>query len=269
MCKKLLLLAGIVLVGSWAVGSGACREMASYARTGWKEIRSASKKAVPVDFEIKRAEDLLMNLDRTDDRLISNLASHIQMVKGMEREVGTMQANLDRTRQELQVRNDEVKAKLTSNGRDISREQAALDLERRFKTFKNMEATVKTKKETLDNYRERLEAIKGQREGLKVQRQELASRIEKLKNDVEYLKVAETRNRMKLGDDQLADLAQLKNLVDGLEKRIETSLIEHQLRNQERPADAGKKDAAGSRATPNLTQEIDSYLGEAKVAQDK
>jgi chromosome segregation ATPase len=269
MLKKLLLVGGIILVGSWAVGSGVCRDVASYARTGWKEFRQATKKAVPVEFEIKRAEDLLSNLDKTDDRLITSLASHIHMVKAMERDVETMQANLDRAKEDLRVRNDEMKTQLTSNTKGVARDQKALELEIKFKSFKTMEATVKTKKETLDNYRERLEAIKAQREGLKAQRGELATRIEKLKNDLEYLKVAETRNRSKLQGDQLADLAQLKTLVESLENRIETTLIEHQLRQQERPAVEGKKDAAGSRAMPNLTQEIDSHLSDAKVAQDK
>ena len=80
----------------WSVEARAismlCFAVTMYETYPMLSIGTATRKAVPVDFEIKRAEDLLSNLDKTDDRLISNLANHIQMVKAMERDVDTMQA---------------------------------------------------------------------------------------------------------------------------------------------------------------------------------
>ena len=63
MFKKLLILSGMLVVVGWAFGSNAGRELVSYVKTGWKEVRQATSKIVPLDFEIKRAEDLLQNLD--------------------------------------------------------------------------------------------------------------------------------------------------------------------------------------------------------------
>jgi DNA repair exonuclease SbcCD ATPase subunit len=262
MLKKLLFVGAVLVVCGWAFGSHAGREAISYAKTGIKQIRVATEKSVPISFQIKRAEDLLENLDKTDDKLISALAGQIQAVRSMERDVSTIRANLERQKAELQARNDELKVTLTSSARDdLARTQLVLDLERRFKIYKSGEAMLKNKEAALENTKERLEVIKQQREELKAQRQELAARVEKLKTDLEYLVVAEAKNRKAHGDDQIADLSHLKSLVESIEKRIETTMIEHQLRQDGTPRSETKSAPKGKAGAASLADEIDAFFG--------
>lgn len=265
MFKKLLILSGMLVVVGWAFGSNAGREIMSYVKTGWKEVRQATSKVVPLDFEIKRAEDLLQNLDKTDDRLITTLASQMQAVRGCERDVETMTANLETRKAELQARAEDIKTiqvSKTSTGRDL----ASLNLEKDFKQFKLMEASLKNKQSMLDQMQTRIKSMQEQRDALKGQRGELLSRVSKLKTDLDYLKVAQLKAKHAGEDFQAPEIAQLKDLVDSLESRIETSLIEHKLRE-----DIKTGEHASSKPAPNtnITVEIDNYFSTGKVATEK
>ncbi len=268
MFKKLLILAGMLVVVGWAFGSNAGREILSYAKTGWKEVRNATKKVVPIDFEIKRAEDLLNNLDRTDDRLITSLANQMQAVRTAERDVETMTATLEAKRSDLQARNDELKTIPVSanNKTSTQRELASLQLEKDFKTFKLAEASLKNKQGMLEQMQTRVKSLQEQREGLKGQRGVLASRVSKLKTDLDFLKVAQMKARHAGEDFQVAEIAQLRELVDGLEGRIETSLIEHQLREDIKASD---KTTVKPTSSTNITLEIETYFNQGKVADKK
>jgi len=266
MFKKLLILSGMLVVVGWAFGSHTGRELVSYVKTGWKEVRQATQKVVPLDFEIKRAEHLLQNLDKTDDQLITTLASQMQNVRGTEREVETMIANLETRKTELQARAEGLKTiqvSKTSTNRDL----ASLQLEKEFKQFKLMEASLKNKQATLDQMQCRIKSMQEQREALKSQRSELVSRVSKLKTDLDYLKVAQLKARNAGEDFQVPEIAQLKELVNSLESRIETSMIEHQLREDIKQGDKAASTPVTS--STNIASEIDNYFSTGKVADKK
>jgi chromosome segregation ATPase len=272
MFKKLLILSGMLVVVGWAFGSNAGREIVSYVKTGWKEVRTATQKVVPLDFEIKRAEDLLNNLDRADDKLINALAGQMQAVRGAERDLESMMANLAARKDELQARADDLKSWSTKveDGKPIpvsttKRDLAALHLERDFKTYKVAEAAVKNKASMVEQLQTRIKAMQEQREALKGQRADLATRVGKLKNDLDYLKVAQLKARHSGEDFQVPEISQLRELIESIEGRIETSLIEHQLREEK-----GEK-ATKSTSVPNanIGAEIDSYFSTNKVADKK
>lgn len=265
MFKKLLILSGMLVVVGWAFGSNAGRELMSYVKTGWKEVRQATQKVVPLDFEIKRAEDLLQNLDKTDDRLITTLASHMSAVRSCERDVETMTANLDSRKAELQARTEEVR-NIQVSKTTTSRDMATLQLERDFKQFKIAEAALKNKQGMLEQMQARIKSMQDQREALKGQRSELVTRVSKLKTDLDYLKVAQLKAKHAGEDFQVPEIAQLRELVDSLENRIETSLIEHQLREDIK---SGDKAVTKPAASSNIMNDIDSYFHQNKVAADK
>jgi chromosome segregation ATPase len=266
MLKKILIGTGILVVGGFVVAK---TDLGSYIKTAWKEARASVKDVVPIDFEIKRAKDMLASLEKADDRLISVMANEMVAIKHLENEARTMQANIDTKRQELKVRNDDLKKSdkivFVSSDGEQSRDQFALDLERRFKRLKDQEASVKAKKEMLTQHKERLAAAKEQRDGLKDQKKDLEIRLQALETQLELLKAAEARNKYRLEDGQLTELAKVKELVDGLEKRIETSMTELQLRTDSKP----EYKAPAFKTSGNLTQEIDGYLngkGDGEVA---
>lgn len=263
MCKKLLLVGGVLLVAGWAWGSSTGREMMSYVSTGWKEMRQSFRKAVPIEFEIKRAENLLGNLDKTDEKLINALAAQIQALQKLERDIETAQGNVDRMKNELALLNEEAKSRLASNGPALERDKKLLLLERKLKEVKTCEALLRNKLAAREQAQQRLDFIKAQRENLRDQRADLEQRIVALRTNLEMLKASELRNKHALTDEQLADVQQLKELVDRLEERIDIRLIELKLRQEGTPS----SQVSPTRGGAGIVAEIDQYLGkDGKVA---
>jgi chromosome segregation ATPase len=265
MLKKVLIGVGVLFaigILCWTTDVG------SYAWTAFKETKAFAKQQVPIEFEIKRARDMLGSLDKLDDKLVSTMATEIVAKKKLEREVSEAEVALASFRDDLRTRNEKLKT-LTVSKEGSGRDQFAQDLERRFKRFKTAEATLKAKKELLAQHEERLAAAKEQREGLKGQKADLASRIEALETQVAVLKAAEARTKCRIDDGQLTELARVKELVDSLEQRIDTSMTELQLREEIRSG-TQPTSAPAIHSNTSLTQEIDDYLGEGdRIASEK
>jgi chromosome segregation ATPase len=265
MLKKALIGVGVLLVlavVAWQT------EVGSYVVTAFKEGKAFCKKQVPIEFEIKRAKDMLASLEKVDDKLISALATEMVNKKKLEREVGEGDVALAAARDALKARNEAFKS-IQVGGSSVQREAVAIDLERQFKRFKTMEATLKTKKELLAQHDERVSAVKEQRDGLKAQKTDLQARVEGLETQVALLKAAEARSRHRIDDSQLTELSRVKELVDGLEERIEKSMTELQLR-EDIKASAPTSSPSFSVSTTGLAQEIDSYLSSpSRVAVEK
>jgi hypothetical protein len=266
MLKKALIGVGVLLVLgiiAWQT------EVGSYAWTAIKEGKAFCKKQVPIEFEIKRAKDMLGNLEKLDDKLISALAQQMVEKKKLEREVGEGEVALAAAREDVFKRNEQFKTFAVSEKSSVQRETFAIDLERRFKRFKTMEATLKTKKDLLAQHDERVNAIKEQRDGLKAQKGDLQSRVEGLETQVALLKAAEARSRHRIDDTQLGELTRIKELVDSLEERIEQSMTELQLR-EEIKVTQPTSGPSFSVSSTGLAQEIDSYLNSGnRVAVEK
>jgi chromosome segregation ATPase len=264
MLKKALVVVGVLLVGGWLWRS---TDLGSYIKTGWSEFRQSIKKEVPIDFEIKRAKTMLVSLDRAEEKLMGALAAEMVAVKRLERDIQEIETSLARQKEEIQALNQQLKSDLpvyyTTNGQ-FSKDQLTRHLERRFKDYKNTETMLKSKRELLAEHQERLRAIKEQREGLKFERANLATRIEKLETDLAYLKARESRSKNVPEDAQLAELARLKEMVDGLEKRIDEGLVKLQLREADNPTVVVPAPVPGN---PHITQEIDEYFNTPKPAE--
>lgn len=250
MLKKTLI--GLVILGvaSWLWVK---TELSSYARTAWGVVRSTAKSAVPVEFEIKRAKHMLATLDREADSLISAIASQMIAIERLERDISQTDAWLEREAQAIRKLNEQVKNKSVGLS---TREEARLtsELEQRYRRLRLTEETQKSKRESLERHRETLAAAREQLDHVRNARHELYSRIEKLEVDLQIVKAAEARSRQRTPFDD-SQLGRLKELVDEIEKQIQTRRYEVQLREGQIPGRPSTSASAGQ-----LTQEIDEYF---------
>lgn len=267
MFKKLLLLSGVLVVCGWAFGSHAGREAVSYIKTGFKELRNSTKSVVPIGFELKRAEEMVNQLDRLDDKLISSLAQQITQLKRAEEDVETMTVNLDNKRNEVQTKHIELKTvKVAGNKPTSSELSRTLALENEFKALKKMEASLKLRQGSLENYQARVEALKKQREELKNQKLELSTKVTQLKTDMKYLEVAQMKSKHVGEDYQLPELGDLKNLLKEIEDRIGVTMTEHELRQGGNGITSPSNSNASSTPAPKLGDEIEAYFSNTKTA---
>ena len=89
MLKKLFVAGGVLLVGGWL---WAKTDLGSYAHTAWNQIRGTVKKQVPMSFEIKRAKDMIANLDGEVDKIIGGMANQMVLIEREDRSVSDRQA---------------------------------------------------------------------------------------------------------------------------------------------------------------------------------
>jgi chromosome segregation ATPase len=258
MLKKLLVLVGVLLVGGWLWAKS---DLGSYARTAFRQVKGVAKKQVPVDFEIRRAEDKLNSLGDVDRRLVKTQATLTSEVRWLEKEVNELQARVESDKSKLLATNQTLQAGstlITNTGREItSRSEQMGELNRMFSNFKLLENALKSKKALLDEQRKRLEAVQKQRDELKLTRDDLMARISNLKTQQEALRAAEIRSRVTVEDSQLPELAQIKELIEGLEKRIDANMVELEIRQAEQQPITTPRQIIN----PHLTKEIDSYFG--------
>jgi chromosome segregation ATPase len=263
MLKKALIGVGVLLVGAvlWTT-----TDVGSYVSTAWKQGKAYAKKQVPPEFQIKRAEEMLQNLDKVDDRLISEMARQMVAIKQLQKEVAVMEENVEKQRLAIKDQNDQLKNWTVGRINGQNKDQFALGLERAFKRFRTMEQTVQTKKDLLVQHEERLAATKEQREGLKAQKTDLQARIEGLQTQIALLRAAETRTKCRIDNGELSELAKVKELVDSLEQQLDTQMTELQLREEIKVT----APAPATTSSTSIVQEIDAYFGETgKVAAEK
>lgn len=258
MLKKIFVLGGVLLVGAWL---WAKTDLRSYVKTAYREVKGAAKKQVPVEFEIRRAEEQLNSLEEVNHRLISAQAALETEVKRLEQDNSKAEAKLAEDKQRIRTLNEALKTGATvlaSYGRGpLTREELTRELDHLFRNFKIAETTLANKKELLAEQVQKLEAVRTQRDELKKAKLELQGRIEALKTQHEMLRVAEMRSQVTIDDTQLPELASARQQIEQLERRINVSMRELEIRQSERPVATPSRRAIN----PDLSREIDGHFG--------
>ena len=236
MLKKVVVLGAVLLVGGWAISR---TDVGSYVKTLVKDGVACAKKNVPIEFEIRVAEEELANLDKVDDSLISTIAASMVAVENKQNALAEMQANLAKKKEDIRVRYAALKvdnATFFIDSQKVSRDRFQLELDKANKSYEAGKAIVENTKKMLADDQAQLDKAKEQRDALKSTKLALEDRIRKLKTDFEVLKAAEIRAKRSTGDGQIAELERLKNRIEGLESRIHQRIIENQLREDPKPA---------------------------------
>jgi predicted nucleic acid-binding Zn-ribbon protein len=265
MLKKALIVLGVLLVGGWL---WAKTDVWSYAKTAWHEGRAYVKKQVPLDFEIKRAREMIASLNQEEDKLISVMAKQMVAIEGLEKEIERDRGHLARQKDEIQAKNDELKsgqAVLVSDGIELGRDVFVFSLEKQFNNFVANESAAEAKTKTLDYHKQSLAGAKEQLDAVRSQKHELQARLDLAEVELQNVKAAQARSRcvVKFDDSQLA---KVKELVDEIETNIREQKYELKLRDNQRTVTTTP--TRSTRSPSNLAKDIDSHFG-AKVAEKK
>jgi len=227
----------------------------SYVRTAFHKVRGQAQNAVPVQFEIDRAEEEVRRLDAPIKETIAAYYQTQVEVEYLESEVATVKGNLEREKKGLQALNDRVKAgdlKLTGSVNFTANEVKA-ERDRKWDNYKYVSKILQDKESTLKAKRKIMEAARTQVGNLKSQRRELATKIEAIKARLQQIETAKQTNEFSFDESALSQAK--KNIAD-LEKRVEV-----QARIAE--AEGNLADMLPVYVEPgrDVTKEIDEELG--------
>src|SRR5688572_12130167 len=134
----LLTVAGVALVGGVVFG----RELCSYVSSSARSVRHAVKDAVPVEFELRRARDLV-------DDIVPEMQANVRLIAQQEVEIADLRGEIERSQravEEERARVDKLrtglstpKTSFTFNRINYSRDQVKEELGRRFDGLKEAE----------------------------------------------------------------------------------------------------------------------------------
>ena len=251
--------AGLLLVGGFLFGS----DVFSYIRSSARSVQTAVKDAVPLEFELKRARDLL-------DDIIPEMHANVRLIAQEEVEVSSLKDDIGCHRlamsdeklrvQKLRDSLTVQQVSYTFGGRQFTREQLTDDLSRRFEQFKEAQVVLAGKDRLLTTREKSLQAAMTMLDKTKGQKARLEDRIAGLESQYRLIKAAAAGSHIQMDNSKLA---QTEKVIEEIKKRLDVSerILAHEAQfTPEIPVDTiNEKD---------LVQQVDEYFApKAAVAQ--
>ncbi|MFB3891804.1 MAG: hypothetical protein ACE15C_07250 [Phycisphaerae bacterium] len=207
----------LTVVGLLAFGS----DLFSYVSSSAHAVRKAVKDSVPVEFELRRAHDLL-------EQIIPEMQANVRLIAQEEVEVANLQTDIqqsdaalaaEKTRiQKLSAMLETPQVSYYISGRDYPREQVKDDLAGRFDRFKEAQQILDGKRSLLANRQKSLAAAVASLDKTRATKTLLESKIAGLEGQYRMVQAASAGSEFKLDNTKIAQteklIAQIKTRLD-------------------------------------------------------
>jgi chromosome segregation ATPase len=229
----------------------------SYIRTAFCKVRQSAKDSVPLQFDIERARQEIADLKPMFDQNKETLARAEIETEHLEREVVTIQANLDKERKTILALRHSLETgefRLASHGGDTAKDVKA-ELAHRKDHFDytsdllvQKEATLKAKKKIIESAHEQLQ-------NLRTQKSTLLARLAKIEASLKNVEATNSKNEFNFDG---TALARAKQTVTELEERLDVMA-----RRAEIEGRYGELDQPSAYVDPqrDIVKEIDEQFG--------
>lgn len=210
---------GATLVGGLLFGG----DLMSYVKSSANSVRGTVKGAVPIEFELTRAKDLL-------DEIIPEMHANVRRIATEEVELAALKADIQASNDKLAEERAKV-AKLRNvmgvelasykvGGRKYTREQVAEDLSRRFERVKEAEMVLAGKERLLNQREATLAAAENMLQKTRGQKSLLEDKIESLASQHRLVQAAAIGSKVQMDNSKLA---QTEKLIGEIQKRLDVA----------------------------------------------
>lgn len=254
MLKKCLAIGTLGLVGVGAVaGTGAW----SYVKTGVRSAQSSVRDSMPVDWEIKRARQMIDELEpEIQDNMLKVTRERVE-VKNLAAQIEDKEKLLAESRSDImRLRNDleSGAVKFVYQKKSYSEDQVKDELKRRFTQFVSHQATNEKLEKILAARQTNLAAATAKLDEMLSAKRDLEVRVEELEARLTLVGVAEASSYIAVDDSLLSNTRQL---LDDISTRIE---VKEQLVASSGALQGGID--LSDDESPELLDEIAEYFGE-------
>ena len=224
----LLTVAGVALVGGVVFG----RELCSYVSSSARSVRHAVKDAVPVEFELRRARDLVDDIVPEMQANVRLIAQQEVEIERLHRDIADSRKNIDAERVKVVKLRDALatqNASFTFGRFNYTRDQLKEDLARRFDTLKEAEVVLGGKERLLSNRERSLAAAVQTLERTRQQKALLESQIAALDGQNQLVKAAAVGSHFEIDNSKLA---QTERLISEIKKQLDVAerVLAHEAR---------------------------------------
>ncbi|MEM6776089.1 MAG: hypothetical protein AAF670_00450 [Planctomycetota bacterium] len=197
--------------------------LGSYARCGWNYVTSSANDAVPVEWELKRARQMIADLKPEIESNARRIAEEKIHVVKLERELDQTQSRLAKSKSDIQRLTADLKMDRNSyayGGKTYTSAQVKSDLSHRFKRFQTREQTSEKLSQMLHARQSSLRAATERMDAMLDARRQLEVEVENLQARLGALRVAQTSSTLNLDD---SHLSKTRDLLDDIATRIDVA----------------------------------------------
>jgi hypothetical protein len=209
----------LALVGGFVFG----KDLISYVRSTAKGLRAAVRDAVPLEFELARAKDLL-------EGIIPEMQANVRVIATEEVEVASLERDIHRGQEAIAQERKGLgqlaeamniqQASYSFGDRQYSRQQVKEDLARRFDRFKEAENVLDSKKRLLNSRQGSLQAAVRLLEQTRSQKALLEEKVAMLEGQYRLVQAASAGSRFQVDHSRLA---QTEKLLGEIKKRLDVA----------------------------------------------
>ncbi|MEM6468319.1 MAG: hypothetical protein AAF802_02035 [Planctomycetota bacterium] len=218
MLKKAVVAGGaIALLSSLAVGV----PIASYTKCGVNWIKDSASEAMPLEWELKRARQMITDLKPEIGQNAKRIARERIEVARLQKQVSDTETKLAKAQTDIQRLTSDLTGGdeyFTYAGRTYTSVQVKEDLASRFKRYKTRRGTADKLQQMLMAREASLSSAEQRMEELLAAKQQLEVEVENLQARVGALRVAQTASEFSVDD---SHLSQTRQLLDEISGRIE------------------------------------------------
>jgi chromosome segregation ATPase len=218
MIRRLILAGGLATVGS-AVLFGS--DAVSYLRTSTGYFKQSVYNAVPVEFQIQRARQMLRDLVPEVQKNMHLIAREEVEVDRMANQIAELETRLAKEKDQISRLKQDLtsgKTEFRYGGRQFDIEQVRLDLGHRFERYRTGDATLSSLHQMHLARQKGLDAARQKLDGMLASRRQLQVEVENLEARNQMVAAARTTSNYQFDD---SHLGRVKALVDDLKARLE------------------------------------------------
>lgn len=249
--RSVIVVAGVSLVGGMLFG----KDVVSYVRSSAKSVRTVVKDSVPIEFELKRARDLL-------EEIIPEMHANVRLIAQEEVEVAALKVDIAKSRESMKDEESRI-AKLRNAlaepqtqycfaGKYYPHSYVKTDLANRFERFKESELILASKEKLLVNRENSLNAAMQMLDQTRSRKRMLQDKIESLASQHRIIQAASVGSSIQVDNSKLA---QTEKLINQIKKRLDVS--ERILAHETQFVQAIPVDAI---AEEDLLTQVDDYF---------
>jgi chromosome segregation ATPase len=266
MIKKVGITALLVVVGLFALSK---LGLLPYVTQGVRNFKKDVNGSIPPEMKLERLKDELSRLPEETRKYRSAIAQEMVEINKLKNQIAIAKANLKEREEHIKSVRRTLEANetlVTVDGVKIPREKVEASLTRKWESFKQAEAAVKSQEELLVARTESLDVAKARLATAESKKEELEATVARLESELRKLRLAQTRNDIPYDDSRLSKIV---SLVDEVETQINVEKTD--LEMQKAVFTDSVVDEALSRKAKadKALQEMDTRFGDSKVAADK
>ncbi|HEX8525100.1 MAG TPA: hypothetical protein VF669_22805 [Tepidisphaeraceae bacterium] len=216
---------GVLSLATLGVAGGVLfgTDLASYMSSSARSVRSAVKDNVPMEFELRRARDLI-------DDIIPEMHANVRLIAQQEVEIENLRRDIEAGTRSIKEQNTQVQklrealgtnnTSFTFAGINYTRDQVKEDLASRLENVKESQVVLSSKQRLLDNRSRALAAAMQALDRTRAQKSLLESQIAALEGQHKLIQASSIGSATPIDNSKLA---QSERLISQIKKQLDVA----------------------------------------------